>query len=198
MPKLTETFARSTKFAVQGTRKHWDTEIRGFVLFVGKRSKTWSYQRDVAGKTVRRKIGSYPIIGAAAARQAAQAHVLDLSRGSGKVYQRGAPTLGAALESYLARPKLRSNVRKAGVKSQMERPLGDWLGVRLAFRCGAASKRPHEWQYRAQQRGSRDSCHLATVGFRRDLSGACACWTGTSNGMDFHGNRSRTTKCRYR
>ena len=129
MPKLNETFARSTKFASEGTQKHWDTEIRGFVLFVGKRSKTWYYQRDVAGKTVRKKIGSYPIIGAAAARQAAQAHALDLSRGSGKVYQRGAPTLGAALESYLARPKLRSNVRKAGVKSQMERHLGDWLGL---------------------------------------------------------------------
>ena len=131
MPKLTETFARSTKFASEGTQKHWDTEIRGFVLFVGKRSKTWYYQRDVAGKTVRKKIGSYPIIGAAAARQAAQAHALDLSRGSGKIYQRGAPTLGAALESYLARPKLRSNVRKAGVKSQMERHLGDWLGLPL-------------------------------------------------------------------
>jgi integrase len=99
------------------------------VLFVGKRSKTWYYQRDVAGRTVRKNIGRYPLISAAAARQAAQAHALDMSRGTGKTYQIGAPTLEEALETYLARPKLRSQTNIAGVRAQMHQHLRDWMKV---------------------------------------------------------------------
>ena len=131
MPKLTETFARTAKFTAGETDTHWDSEVRGFGLFVGKRSKTWYYQRDVTGRTVRKKIGRYPMIGAAAARQAAQAHALEMSRGSGKVYQQGAPTLAGAMEAYLARPKLRSEEHAKGVRQQMERHLDDWLGLPL-------------------------------------------------------------------
>ena len=131
MPKLTETFARTAKFTSGGTDTHWDGEVRGFGLFVGKRSKTWYDQRDVAGRTVRKKIGRFPLIGAAAARQAAQAHALEMSPGSGKVYQQGAPTLAEAMETYLVRPKLRSEEHAKGVRRQMERHLGDWLGLPL-------------------------------------------------------------------
>ena len=35
MPKLSETFARKTPFASSGTKKHWDTLLKGLVLFVG-------------------------------------------------------------------------------------------------------------------------------------------------------------------
>ena len=49
MPKLTETFARKLPPTISGTEKHWDNEVKGLVLFVGKRSKTWYYQRDVGG-----------------------------------------------------------------------------------------------------------------------------------------------------
>jgi hypothetical protein len=125
MPKLTVTFARTSKFTAGGTETHWDSEVRGFGLFIGKRCKTWYYQRDVAGRTVRKKIGRYPVIGAVAARQAAQAHALEMSRGSGKVYQQSAPTLAEAMEAYLARPKLRSEEHAKGVRRQMERHLGD-------------------------------------------------------------------------
>jgi len=39
MPKLTETFARKTPFAPSGVKKHWDSEIKGFVPFVGKQRR---------------------------------------------------------------------------------------------------------------------------------------------------------------
>ena len=127
MPKLTETFARTVTHASEGTDKYFDSEVKGFVLFVGKRSKTWYFQRDIAGRTARKNIGRYPIISASAARQAAQAHALDMSRGSGKVYQVGAPTLEEALETYLARPKLRSQSNIEGVRAQMHLHLRDWM-----------------------------------------------------------------------
>lgn len=39
MPKLNETFAKKVPHSTTGTEKYWDTEVRGLVLFVGKRSK---------------------------------------------------------------------------------------------------------------------------------------------------------------
>lgn len=89
MPKLTETLAGKLPYAGDGTQKHWDSEIRGFALFVGKRSKTWYYQRDVGGRTRRVMIGRYPVISAAAARQTALEFALEWGRGAGKVIQMG-------------------------------------------------------------------------------------------------------------
>ena len=50
MPKLTETFARKAPLSTAGTTKHWDSELKGLVLFVGKRSKTRYFQKDLGGQ----------------------------------------------------------------------------------------------------------------------------------------------------
>lgn len=71
------------------------------------------------------------MISSAAARQAAQSLALDMSRGVGKIYQMGAPTLEAAIEAYLSRPKLRSERAKAGLRSQLKKHLGDWLRLSI-------------------------------------------------------------------
>ncbi|OSQ41752.1 Arm DNA-binding domain-containing protein, partial [Marivita geojedonensis] len=71
MPKLTETYAKKLPQAATGTQKHWDNEVKGLVLFVGKRAKTWYFQKDVGGQTRRILIGRYPTISASAARQTA-------------------------------------------------------------------------------------------------------------------------------
>ena len=93
MPKLTETFASKLPFSKEGTAKHWDSEIKGFVLYVGKRSKTWYYQRDVGGHTRRVLTGRYPAISAKTARQTALGFAPEWGRGAGKIVQIGAPTL---------------------------------------------------------------------------------------------------------
>lgn len=131
MPKLTETYAAKLPPSKAGTQKHWDSEIKGFVLFVGKRAKTWYYQRDVGGRTRRTLIGRYPVISAAAARRTALGFALEWGRGAGKVAQRGAPTLKVAMETYLARPRLRSENHKIGLKQQFETHLKDWLALPL-------------------------------------------------------------------
>lgn len=131
MPKLTETFAGKLTQAKQGTEKYWDTEIKGFVLYVGKRSKTWYYQRDVGGRTQRALIGRYPVITAASARQTALGFALEWSRGAGKAIQVGAPTLKNAMEAYLARPKLRSEAHRLSVRQQFELHLKEWMNLPL-------------------------------------------------------------------
>lgn len=116
MPKLTETFVRKLPQTKDGTDKHWDSEVKGLVLFVGKRSKTWYFQKDVGGQTRRTLIGRYPLISADAARQTALGFALEWGRGAGKQIQIAAPTLEAAMETYLARPKLRSDTHRQGLR----------------------------------------------------------------------------------
>ncbi|GGH33140.1 Phage integrase family protein [Cribrihabitans marinus] len=131
MPKLTETFARKAPQTKDGTAKHWDSEVRGLVLFVGKKSKTWYYQKDVGGNTRRVLIGRFPVVSANVARKTALGFALEWGRGAGKKIQIGAPTLEAAMEAYLARPKLRSESHKHGLRLQFDRHLKDWLRLPL-------------------------------------------------------------------
>ena len=127
MPKLTETYAKRIPQATSGTGKYWDSEVRGLALFVGKRSKTWYYQKDVGGQTRRVLIGRYPVISADTARATAMEYALEWGRGAGKKIQVGAPTLAKALSQYLARPKLRSEAHKRSVRQQFDLHLKDWL-----------------------------------------------------------------------
>lgn len=131
MPKLTETFARKVPQTKSGTEKHWDNEVKGLVLFVGKRSKTWYFQKDVGGQTQRILIGRFPTISADVARRTAMGFALEWVRGAGKKLQIGAPTLDLAIESYLARPKLRSEAHKCSVRAQIDNHLKDWLKLPL-------------------------------------------------------------------
>lgn len=131
MPKLTDTFAKKLPPSAEGTQKHWDNEIKGLVLFVGKRSKTWYFQKDIGGQTKRILIGRFPVISSQAARQTAMELALEMGRGAGKAAQIGAPTLEAAMEVYLARPKLRSDQYRHGVRAYMENQLKDWLRLPL-------------------------------------------------------------------
>jgi len=45
MPRLTETFAKKLPHAKAGTDKYWDAEIKGLVLFVGKRAKLGIFRK---------------------------------------------------------------------------------------------------------------------------------------------------------
>ncbi len=101
------------------------------MLFAGKRSKTWYFQKDVGGQTKRILIGRHPTISADAARKTALGLSLDMSRGAGRQVRTGAPLLKDAIEGYLARPRLRSEAHKHGLRSQLHTKLRDWLRLPL-------------------------------------------------------------------
>lgn len=105
--------------------------MRGLGLFVGKRSKTWYFQKDVGGRTKRILVGRWPAISAQVARQTAMGYAPEWGRGARKRIAFEAPTLQDAMERYLARPKLRSEAHKLGLRQQFERHLGDWLHMPL-------------------------------------------------------------------
>ncbi|PQV58751.1 phage integrase family protein [Defluviimonas denitrificans] len=109
--------------------KFWDTEIKGFGLFTGKETKTFYFQKDVKGKTVRTKLGTWPETRVADARYEAGLLVGEYASGAVAKRLRAAkiPTLTEATAAYIARPKLRSEANKDQVKSQMESHLKAWL-----------------------------------------------------------------------
>ena len=101
------------------------------MLFAGKWTKTWQFQKDVGGHTKRILIGRYPLISADAARRTALGLSLEMSRGAGRQVQTGAPLLKEAMEAYLARPRLRSEVHKHGLRNPFNNHLKDWLRLPL-------------------------------------------------------------------
>ncbi|CAN0587527.1 unnamed protein product, partial [Ectocarpus sp. 12 AP-2014] len=131
MPKLTETFVRNLAYVDTGSAKHWDSEVKGLGVFVGKRSKTWYFQKDVGGETKRILVGRWPAVTSSVARQTALGFALEWGRGAGKHVALNAPTLAEAMESYLARPKLRSELHKSGIRQQFELHLKDWMRLPL-------------------------------------------------------------------
>lgn len=113
--------------------KLWDTEIKGFGLFTGKSRKTFYYQREVRGKTVRIKLGNFPQVSAGIARgdvlQLAADHASGVS--AKRLAASKIPTLELALATYVARPKLRSARNKRLIHNQMHKHLKAWLPVPL-------------------------------------------------------------------
>ena len=127
MPKLNDTFAKRAPFVDGRQARHWDTEIKGLGLFVGKTKKTWYYQYDVRGKTRCDRIGAYPDVSARAARDRAMEIRLARSRTRGDRVETTVPTLRDATDSYLDRANLRSADNKKSVRSMMDTYLSDWL-----------------------------------------------------------------------
>src|SRR6056297_155948 len=127
--KLTETACRNA----QPNSKTSDVEIKGFGLFSGAKAKTFYYQREVRGKTVREKLGNWPDVSVAQAR----ADALDLAAAYAKgitakrVAAPRVPTLEQAMDRYLARPQLRSERNKRAVEAMMRNDLGRWLDLPL-------------------------------------------------------------------
>ena len=123
--KLTETNVK----AAPPDAKLWDTEIKGFGLFTGKIKKTFYYQKDSKGQTVRTNLGTWPEITVAQARHEASLLVAEYASGAVAKRLRAAktPTLADATKDYLARPKLRSDANKGIVDGQMNQHLKAWL-----------------------------------------------------------------------
>jgi integrase len=123
--KLTETNVK----AAPPDAKLWDTEIKGFGLFAGKTKKTFYYQKDSKGQTVRTKLGTWPETSVADARHEASLLVAEYASGAVAKRLRAAktPTLTDATKDYLARPKLRSDHNKTIVQRQIDVHLKAWL-----------------------------------------------------------------------
>lgn len=113
-------------------RLYLDTELKGFGLCVGARTKTFFVQRDLAGKTVRVTIGRYGVLTVAQAREQAREVLVQMTKGinPNREKQRRklvSTTFSEALEAHLGRNKRRADRTTAGYRYLADQYLADWL-----------------------------------------------------------------------
>lgn len=79
--KFTKTFIERIAFPTRGQKLYWDTEINGFGVVVGQKTKSFVAQRDIRGRTMRVKIGKFPNIHPETARRLAIGLVNQMANG---------------------------------------------------------------------------------------------------------------------
>jgi len=111
-------------------RLYLDTELKGFGLCVGAKTKTFFAQRDVKGKTVRTTIGRYGVYTVAGAREEAREVLMKMGKGINPNREQvsGASiTFDAALTTHIASNKKRAKRTLADYRYMANQYLGDWL-----------------------------------------------------------------------
>ncbi len=142
MAKTTEQ-VKLTKTAVEDARPlvldgatrqrlYLDTELKGFGLCVGARTKTFFAQRDVNGKTVRTTIGRYGVYTVAQARDEARALIMRMGKGVNPNREKEQRrftgiSYGEALTLHLGLPKKRSARTLDDYRYLSNQYLADWL-----------------------------------------------------------------------
>jgi integrase len=69
--KLTNKTVDNLDFVPKGQILYWDTQLKRFGIRVGRETKTFICEKKIAGKSVRVKIGTYPLIDVVEARKRA-------------------------------------------------------------------------------------------------------------------------------
>lgn len=118
-------------------RLYLDTELKGFGLCVGARTKTFFVQRDVNGKTVRTTIGRYGVYTVAQAREEARELIIRMGKGINpnreKEQRRSTGvTFEDALDTHLTSNKKRSERTITDYRYLADQYLSDWLKRPLA------------------------------------------------------------------
>lgn len=113
-------------------RLYLDTELKGFGLCVGAKTKTFFTQRDIGGKTVRVTVGRYGVFTVAQAREEARGLLIEMTKGvnPNRVKERrrtASMTLGEALVMHLGSNKRRSERTITGYRYLADQYLADWL-----------------------------------------------------------------------
>ena len=118
----------------KGQALYTDTDLPGFGVLVGAKSKTYIAQRDIAGRTRRVTIGRHGIIKTDKAREDARQLIARMAQGEDpnrtkRQATARSITLRQALEAYeqTLKNKNRSPRTVDGYRKSIERYLRDWL-----------------------------------------------------------------------
>ncbi len=79
--RLNKTIVDALPFADKGQVFHWDDELPGFGMYIGKLAKTWCVQQRIGNKTKRVVLGKYPTMTAEQARNTAKKRIGELAAG---------------------------------------------------------------------------------------------------------------------
>jgi hypothetical protein len=159
--KITQAAVERAPLATDRSATYTDTELRGFMLLVGRTSRGYYAQTLVNGRQVRVKVGDHPTLTAKEAREAARQKLASMRVGTNpneekrRARARGI-TLRQALDLHLG-AKERSAKTEEGYRYQAEQYLSDWLDRPLCEigtdRAGVRER--HRPDHRAQRQGDR-------------------------------------------
>lgn len=130
--KLTENFVAALDYTEEGQVIYTDTDLPGFGVVVGKKTKTYFAQRDINRKTVRVTIGKHVLIKNREAREEAKSFLLRMAKGENpnKVKHQAALdgiTLAQAFENYKAGKKNLSKTTLKNLQFCEDSWFQDWL-----------------------------------------------------------------------
>ncbi|MDX1455474.1 MAG: tyrosine-type recombinase/integrase [Gammaproteobacteria bacterium] len=129
--KITKSFVETVRFSSKGQTTYFDTELKGFGLRVGSRSKAFIARRDIKGRPVTVTLGRYPVLTAQEARLEAKAALLMMQRGTNpnldhRRREALSITLEQAINAYLGTRKLRETTRRDYTRAR-DTAFKDWL-----------------------------------------------------------------------
>lgn len=129
--KIFKTFVDQVPHTEKGQIVFADTDLSGFYLIVGMRTKTYVAQRDIAGRTVRYTIGRHGHFTPEEARKIAKDKLYLMSLGvnpnEAEAQQRAKSiTLEKVLESYLSARRNLKPRTKIDYQYYFDAHLGDW------------------------------------------------------------------------
>jgi len=81
MTKLVKSYIDKLKFNEKSQSIHWDSQLPGFGLLVGKKTKSYIAQHDLNGRTIRKKVGVFPNMHPDMARKEALRVINQISSG---------------------------------------------------------------------------------------------------------------------
>jgi len=134
--KLTKSSVEAVPFAEGRQKVYFDTQMTGFGLCVGQRTKSYFAQRQVGRKTIRVTIGRHGVFTTEQARSEARQLLARLARGEDPRRERReiearSLTLEAALASYLQAKNLRPFTERTYQRA-VRLYLADWRTMPLA------------------------------------------------------------------
>jgi len=135
--KITKTFVDKTPFTEKGQVLYCDTELAGFYLITGMKSKTYVAQKDIQGKTIRFTIGRHGHFTPDEARKIAKDKLYLMAQGINpnikeKEDNRKIITLSQVLESYCNTRKSINEKTKSSYKYYINKYLSNWLDNLMA------------------------------------------------------------------
>jgi integrase len=196
--KITQAAVERAPLAPGGSATYTDTELRGFMLLVGRTSRRYYAQTLVNGRQVRVKVGDHPTLTAKEAREAARQKLASMRAGTNpneekrRARARGI-TLRQALDMHLG-AKERSAKTEEGYRYQAEQYLSDWLDRPLC-EIGADRAGVRERHRRITERHGRAtadySMRVLRAVYNRGMREHPDLPPNPCANVDFHGTRRR-------
>lgn len=136
MPRITKSYVEKLPHTEKGQKFYPCSDLPGFLICVGQKSKTYYAQKDVNGKTIRVVIGKHGVFTPEQARDEAKELLVKMSKGINpnkekKLAKERSTTLKEAVEAYKEGRKDLSKATLYRLEALERLYFPDWMNTEL-------------------------------------------------------------------